>query len=61
MYEKTVSETLISMAKNYICCGNCSRHNIVNVCGKYNKNPKENDVCVNHSFDFKTFDERIIR
>lgn len=61
MSNSSVSEIIMTMAKNYICCGNCCRHNIENVCGKYNNNPKENDVCVNHSFDFKTFDERIIR
>lgn len=61
MSESVALNNILKAAKDYKCCGNCSRHNIVNVCGKYNKNPKENDVCVNHSFDFKTFEERIIR
>lgn len=54
-----MAEQLVSLIKNYICCGNCNKYKVKNVCPMYDKNLKENEVCNKHSFDLKTFNQRI--
>lgn len=50
---------ILKATKDYMCCGNCNRFKVKNVCVFFNKNPSENDVCINHSFDFITYIQRL--